>query len=379
MMTADMRSCRYDPSGGLGGGPGPVYSPRPGDMPETGMSLVGHPSIDSIPSGQQGFYDPQQSSGPQFHFGASRSQLMDAYRSGTLGAAMEAYYGHHYGSATPNNNNNNNSNNHQVEVSQFHQMVSNGLDYRKAAPTKPGCGSSPYQTAYDHHPTTDSRYSPNSSSCSDHSCQSPVKGSPEKRHHHQPGESGDLSMDKKPLSPPASPADTGDDDLSLSPGSCGPLSVGTAKDEPLDPHEHHLMVGLDDEHTPHVLAPGFHGPARRCLMWACKACKKKTVTVDRRKAATMRERRRLRKVNEAFESLKRRTCPNPNQRLPKVEILRNAIDYIESLEDLLHGNRTSGGHGDCGEDGGNNGSADYMVSTEMHVADTEVVGWGGVG
>lgn len=41
------------------------------------------------------------------------------------------------------------------------------------------------------------------------------------------------------------------------------------------------------------------------------------------------------KVNEAFEVLKRRTSTNPNQRLPKVEILRNAIEYIESLEDLL--------------------------------------------
>jgi len=52
-------------------------------------------------------------------------------------------------------------------------------------------------------------------------------------------------------------------------------------------------------------------------------------------AATLRERRRLRKVNEAFDALKRRTCPNPNQRMPKVEILRNTIDYIESLEELL--------------------------------------------
>lgn len=42
------------------------------------------------------------------------------------------------------------------------------------------------------------------------------------------------------------------------------------------------------------------------------------VSVDRRKAATMRERRRLRKVNEAFEVVKQRTCANPNQRLPKV-------------------------------------------------------------
>ena len=54
----------------------------------------------------------------------------------------------------------------------------------------------------------------------------------------------------------------------------------------------------------HVLAPGgsvgsvgSEHQGRRCLLWACKACKKKNVTVDRRKAATMRERRRLRKVS----------------------------------------------------------------------------------
>ncbi|XP_043265902.1 myogenic-determination protein isoform X2 [Colletes gigas] len=100
------------------------------------------------------------------------------------------------------------------------------------------------------------------------------------------------------------------------------------------------------EHVPHPHAAldataSAHGP-RRCLLWACKACKKKTVTVDRRKAATLRERRRLRKVNEAFEVLKRRTSNNPNQRLPKVEILRNAIEYIEGLEALLQGNRSAG-------------------------------------
>ncbi|XP_071441644.1 myoblast determination protein 1 homolog 2 [Hetaerina americana] len=121
-------------------------------------------------------------------------------------------------------------------------------------------------------------------------------------------------------------------------------------------------------HFPHVLAPpgllmppqgsgeghgdghqhgamGADGAPRRCLLWACKACKKKTVTVDRRRAATLRERRRLRKVNEAFESLKRRTCSNPSQRLPKVEILRSAIEYIESLEGLLRGG--GGTQGGC--------------------------------
>lgn len=49
--------------------------------------------------------------------------------------------------------------------------------------------------------------------------------------------------------------------------------------------------GKEEEHVQHVL-----GPSRRCLAWACKACKRKTAAVDRRKAATLRERRRLRKV-----------------------------------------------------------------------------------
>ncbi|XP_014207418.1 myogenic factor 5 [Copidosoma floridanum] len=110
----------------------------------------------------------------------------------------------------------------------------------------------------------------------------------------------------------------------------------------------------EERHVPH---PALHAPdsgstaecgQRPCLLWACKACKKKTVTVDRRKAATLRERRRLRKVNEAFEVLKRRTSDNPNQRLPKVEILRNAIDYIESLEALLQDNCEPGASASTG-------------------------------
>ncbi len=104
----------------------------------------------------------------------------------------------------------------------------------------------------------------------------------------------------------------------------------------LTPHknDHHTGTTTDPNNTS-ISGNGSCDGTRRCLLWACKACKRKTVTVDRRKAATMRERRRLRKVNEAFETLKRRTCPNPSQRLPKVEILRNAIEYIENLEDLL--------------------------------------------
>ncbi|XP_014386366.1 PREDICTED: myoblast determination protein 1 [Myotis brandtii] len=120
--------------------------------------------------------------------------------------------------------------------------------------------------------------------------------------------------------------------------------------EDLDPRLVHVGAFLkpEDSHFPaavhpapgaredeHVRAPSGHHQAGRCLLWACKACKRKTTNADRRKAATMRERRRLSKVNEAFETLKRCTSSNPNQRLPKVEILRNAIRYIEGLQALL--------------------------------------------
>ena len=44
----------------------------------------------------------------------------------------------------------------------------------------------------------------------------------------------------------------------------------------------------------------------------------------------------LKQVNEAFEMLRQQTTSPPNQRLPKVEILRNAICYIEALEKILN-------------------------------------------
>ncbi|XP_060808840.1 transcription factor SUM-1 [Amyelois transitella] len=84
-----------------------------------------------------------------------------------------------------------------------------------------------------------------------------------------------------------------------------------------------------EDHVQHVL-----GPSRRCLAWACKACKRKTAAVDRRKAATLRERRRLRKVNAAFEELRIRARAGSG-RLPKLEILRAAIQHIERLQAAL--------------------------------------------
>ena len=97
-----------------------------------------------------------------------------------------------------------------------------------------------------------------------------------------------------------------------------------------------IPAGMEDKPSPSSLSPDSEPQCPgQCLPWACKLCKRKTVTMDRRKAATLREKRRLKKVNEAFEALKRSTLMNPNQRLPKVEILRSAIQYIERLQALV--------------------------------------------
>lgn len=108
---------------------------------------------------------------------------------------------------------------------------------------------------------------------------------------------------------------------------------------PLSPSQGRVPseVAGDSSGEEHVLAPAAlraHCEGQ-CLMWACKICKRKSAPTDRRKAATLRERRRLKKINEAFDALKRKTVANPNQRLPKVEILRSAISYIERLQELL--------------------------------------------
>nr|CAB3264164.1 MyoD [Phallusia mammillata] len=93
----------------------------------------------------------------------------------------------------------------------------------------------------------------------------------------------------------------------------------------------------DEENSLSSFHHTSHPNGHQCLAWACKACKRKSGPHDRRRAATLRERRRLKRVNQAYETLKRCACANPNQRLPKVEILRNAITYICNLQRILYG------------------------------------------
>ena len=97
----------------------------------------------------------------------------------------------------------------------------------------------------------------------------------------------------------------------------------------------HSDINDSLETTPTKKGANGGQPTKRCESILELTNSNNQILVDRRKAATMRERRRLRKVNEAFEVVKQRTCSNPNQRLPKVEILRGAIEYITKLENML--------------------------------------------
>ncbi|KAM4614855.1 LOW QUALITY PROTEIN: myogenic factor 6 [Polymixia lowei] len=137
-------------------------------------------------------------------------------------------------------------------------------------------------------------------------------------------------------------------DLRYLEGDHGPLQhldmagvspLYNSNDSPLSAGQDNIPseTGGESSGEEHVLAPPGLQPHcdGQCLIWACKICKRKSAPTDRRKAATLRERRRLKKINEAFDALKKKTVPNPNQRLPKVEILRSAINYIEKLQDLL--------------------------------------------
>ena len=71
-------------------------------------------------------------------------------------------------------------------------------------------------------------------------------------------------------------------------------SPSLSDDNFVNRHNQELSSAVDPNSCPPDHCVAQH---RKCLVWACKACKRKTVSVDRRKAATMRERRRLRRVS----------------------------------------------------------------------------------
>ena len=78
-------------------------------------------------------------------------------------------------------------------------------------------------------------------------------------------------------------------------------------------------------------------------------------------------------MNEAFEALKRHTSANPNQRLPKVEILRNAIEYIEKLERLLQVEKGNGDGSEMETAETSSNASDVMVSRPNPTGNTALL------
>nr|XP_015193831.1 PREDICTED: myogenic factor 6-like isoform X1 [Lepisosteus oculatus] len=119
--------------------------------------------------------------------------------------------------------------------------------------------------------------------------------------------------------------------------------VTTSKDSGDDEAEPQVCSRMNsptEEHIGPSPRPGLS--ERQCMVWACGVYKRRPSQTDRRRAATLRERKRLKRVNEAFEALKQKTVPNPKRRLSKVEILRHAIQHIMRLQSLLGAAREQG-------------------------------------
>lgn len=349
MMMADYRSCRYEHNAPPSVFDAASFGPGAADLQDPRQIMdMPYPHTSSV-AGRQELLSPHHQAYTRAAFARQYPPDVYAYS----GYSSQHFYADahpHHHSFYPNN---------QMD---FHRRTRNGSNPNFHSPT----GLTASVDASKHFLALKE---------SDRGCATPSPAKDDNETVNKPAEKGVQKEDTGTHKPATTGSGTGSKNsssgLNHEPQPCSPAVEADKSGRKVDEvgcgndHDNDSCDDDDDsdEHIPHVLAPGYHGPNRRCLLWACKACKRKTVTIDRRKAATMRERRRLKRVNEAFETLKRRTCPNPNQRLPKVEILRNAIEYIESLEELLHGSRVNRTEDNCNDNNSSSSGSDYMVST----------------
>ncbi|XP_017777454.1 PREDICTED: protein Fer3-like [Nicrophorus vespilloides] len=69
-----------------------------------------------------------------------------------------------------------------------------------------------------------------------------------------------------------------------------------------------------------------------------KKTRRRVATIAQRRAANIRERRRMFNLNEAFDKLRRKVPTFAyEKRLSRIETLRLAITYISFMAELLHG------------------------------------------
>lgn len=74
-----------------------------------------------------------------------------------------------------------------------------------------------------------------------------------------------------------------------------------------------------------------------------KKIRRRVATIAQRRAANIRERRRMFNLNEAFDKLRRKVPTFAyEKRLSRIETLRLAITYISFMTELLHGHAADG-------------------------------------
>ena len=84
--------------------------------------------------------------------------------------------------------------------------------------------------------------------------------------------------------------------------------------------------------------PGVMEQNRQVMESTGKPKRRRTATVAQRRAANIRERRRMFNLNEAFDTL-RKIVPTfaYEKRLSRIETLRLAITYISFMSDVVKG------------------------------------------
>ncbi|KAG5873453.1 hypothetical protein JTB14_007220 [Gonioctena quinquepunctata] len=77
---------------------------------------------------------------------------------------------------------------------------------------------------------------------------------------------------------------------------------------------------------------------------SAKKTRRRVATIAQRRAANIRERRRMFNLNEAFDKLRRKVPTFAyEKRLSRIETLRLAITYISFMAELLHGHSSDKG------------------------------------
>lgn len=93
-----------------------------------------------------------------------------------------------------------------------------------------------------------------------------------------------------------------------------------------------------------IVGTASHGPSSGSTGSSHKKPRRRVATVAQRRAANIRERRRMFNLNEAFDKLRRKVPTFAyEKRLSRIETLRLAITYISFMAELLHGQHGGGG------------------------------------